>query len=98
MASVKWACAKCGAEANGHGKGDCLESGRCIGFICECDHETDESHGVSFADVCHNARWCYHCGWEGSFPRRPKGLQAWEKKALEAGWTPTEARRKELGL
>jgi hypothetical protein len=29
-------------------------------------------------------------------PVRPKGLQPWEKKALDAGWTPPPSRAKEL--
>lgn len=96
---IKWACPKCGAEANKHGKGgqkkcDYSSDAECNGFLCEC---ADDHAEHSFANPCENAN-CYHCGWGGTFPVKPKGLQAWEKKALEAGWTPPGARRKELGL
>ena len=101
---IEWRCPKCGADANQHGKGGkekCQErhSGHesCNGFLCECDGDTGDHHGESFADPCIEAR-CHHCGWAGTFPEKPKGLQAWEKKALDAGWTPPEARQKELGL
>ncbi len=99
--SIKWACPKCGAEANEHGKGGLEKcqsnSHSCMGFICECEEETDEAHGTTFDDPCREAN-CYHCGWGGTFPIKPKGLQAWEKKALDAGWTPPAKRAKELGL
>jgi hypothetical protein len=65
--------------------------------VCECWDERDESdtHGETFADPCTNAN-CYCCGWRGTVPPKPKGLQAWERKALDAGWTPPEKRAKEL--
>ena len=74
----------------------------CEGLICECDpreypESEDEIHGLSFANVCGEAH-CYHCEWRGEFPVKPKGLQTWEKKALEAGWSPPAARKKELGI
>lgn len=101
----KWACPKCGADANKHGKGGgekCKDRfgtmRECSGFICECDDEMNmDDHGESFATPCTNAV-CYHCGWEGTFPIPPKGLEPWEKKALAAGWAPPEKRKKELGL
>lgn len=99
----EWACPKCGAKAHEHGRGEyetCDGEGRtCEGFICECaDEGFDEAHGTTLASPCTEAS-CYHCGWGGTYPVRkgvPKGLQAWEKKALAAGWTPPPARAKEL--
>jgi hypothetical protein len=103
---IEFKCPKCQAPPNDHGKGGpekcndrhgrSQDSG-CMGFICECDNDGSEGHGESFEDPCPSAN-CYHCGWGGTFPTKPKGLQAWEKKALDAGWTPPEARKKELGL
>ncbi len=100
--NVAWACPKCGADANVHGKGgdDKCQYGTqvdCPGFLCECDEDTGEDHGNTFADPCTSAN-CYHCGWGGTFPIKPKGMQAWEKKALDAGWSMPEARKKELKL
>lgn len=101
--NIEWKCPKCQAPANEHGKGgrekcEYDQGGAdCQGLLCECDHDTGEDHGASFKDPCPNAN-CYHCGWGGTFPVKPKGLQAWEKKALDAGWSMPEARRKELGL
>lgn len=100
---VKWACPNCQASANEHGKGGaekCKDSQPkyCQGFLCECnDDGENEDHGTSFAMPCTEAI-CHHCGWGGQFPVKPKGLQAWEKKALDAGWAPPAARKKELGL
>ena len=101
---VPWACPKCGSKPGHHGKGECLDSGHgpCQGLVCECPIEDDSSdnlpdHGETFAHPCPNAN-CYHCGWGGTIPQKPKGLQPWEKKALEAGWGMPAARRKELGL
>lgn len=97
MSAVEWACPKCGATPDSHGNGGvdkCRDNPTgCGGFVCECDYEDfiDLSHGLSHADPCHLAH-CYHCGWGGTFPQKPKGLQAWEKKALEAGWTPPDKR------
>lgn len=85
---VKWACPKCGAEANGHGKGKCKGYGvHCDGFLCLCDDDGDTEHGESSAKACSNAV-CHHCGWNGTFPRPARKLLAWEKKAIEEGWTP----------
>jgi hypothetical protein len=98
---IEFKCPKCQAPPNTHGKGGeekCRYRGEgCMGFICECDSEGEEDHGESFANPCTEAN-CYHCGWGGTFPVKPKGLQAWEKKALEAGWVPPETRKKELEL
>jgi hypothetical protein len=99
---IEFKCPKCGTTpegCSGKTRQQCKDSMRgssCGGFVCECEVDTEE-HGESFVDVCRDAH-CYHCGWRGSFPVKPKGLQAWEKKALEAGWSPPEARAKELGL
>lgn len=98
-------CPKCGAEPQKHGKGTCFETQDgfpCAGMLCECDPRNnpcsdDDDHGVAFTNMCHEAR-CYHCGWNGTMPVKPKGMQAWEKKALEAGWSPPADRAKELGL
>lgn len=68
-----------------------------MGFICDCEEDTGPDHGMTLSDTCPTAT-CYHCGWSGTFPPKPKGLQAWEKKALDAGWTMPEARAKELGV
>lgn len=70
-------------------------------FLCECwdvydDFVDSKEHGHAFADPCTNAV-CHHCGWHGTFPTLPKKAAPWEKKALAAGWTPPEARAKELG-
>lgn len=98
---IPWACPKCGAKPDHHGKGGadaCLEESTiCQGLICECEDEGGDDHGETFAEPCRHAN-CYHCGWGGTVPQRPKGLQAWEKKAPEAGWVMPESRRKELGL
>lgn len=98
--NIPWACPKCGAPANNHGKGNrerCRARGLsdCPGFLCECDGDTDDHHGEQYADPCPEAK-CHHCGWSGTFPMPPKKAAPWEKKALAAGWTPPEARRKEL--
>ena len=100
-------CPKCGATPNKHGKGECAdrvsyrEHSVCLGCICECAEDDNDSeaegHGESFENPCPNAV-CAHCGWGGTLPVKPKGLQTWEKKALEAGWTPPANRKKELGL
>lgn len=98
-------CPKCGAEPHKHGRGNCEYDSRtidCEGLICECDIEEnprseESNHGITLENPCTEAN-CYHCGWGGTVPARPKGLQSWEKKALEAGWTMPEARKKDLGL
>lgn len=102
VAFFPWACPECGAEAMKHGAGGkekCKErrEGNCSGFLCDCTGDVADMHGNTLEDPCPEAR-CYHCGWGGEFPRKPKGLLAWEKKALEAGWVPPDARAKELGL
>lgn len=102
---IPWVCPKCGAPHSSHGKGGADKcqyrlsgSEGCQGLLCDCDElDPGEEHGTNFKDPCHNAV-CYHCGWYGVFPPMPKKLLAWEKKALEAGWTPPEGRRKEIGL
>ena len=94
-------CPKCGADPNHCGKKrtEMCDGERgaeqCMGFICECEEETAEEHGTTLNDPCPNAN-CYHCGWGGTHPKAPKGLQAWERKALEAGWTMPAERAKEL--
>lgn len=101
---IEWKCPACGAHAGKHGKGGkdkcedrhATDGSPCQGFICECVSEEDD-HGETFTTVCPDAN-CYHCGWAGSFPVKPKKLAPWEKKALEAGWAPPTRRAKELGL
>ena len=98
-----WACPRCGAKANKHGKpaNACKDSRTltgCTGFICECDSVFDaeltaaemKAHGESAEAACPNAE-CYHCGWSGTFPARafdPAKLKGWAKQAYEAGWRP----------
>lgn len=89
-------CPQCGATPGKHGKGgaDSCEDGSplrsCAGIICNCDFDSpgydEPHHGETHQYPC-SAR-CYHCEWEGTLPQRPKKLQAWEKRALAAGWTP----------
>ena len=100
--SIEWACPKCEAPANKHGKNECRDrhtrGGDCPGFLCECeDGATSEQadHGTTFANTCSNAV-CYHCGWFGHFPVKPRGLAPWEKKALDAGWSPPPDRLREI--
>ena len=97
--SVEWKCPRCGATPEAHGKKLpdplCRGSRECRGFLCECEVDTKE-HGTSLADVCAQAN-CYHCGWGGVFPSKPKRAAPWEVKALQAGWTPPADRAKELG-
>lgn len=103
-----WKCPKCEAPCNGHGKGGqetCTDrmsgrNGACMGLICECDGDQcpaslEPDHGHVLSNPCEEAL-CYHCGWGGTYPKAPKGLQAWEKKALAAGWVPPSERAKEL--
>ncbi len=99
----RWKCPNCGAAPQEHGKGGaeaCAERfhSDCIGFLCECDDPESflEGHGESVARACKNAV-CYHCGWgtngkkkEGTFPLPERKLEAWEKKAIAAGWIPPE--------
>jgi hypothetical protein len=87
---IPWECPRCGAPANGHGKGgrdECKSGGRkeCQGFICECDDS--ESTCGTFEHPCPNAV-CHHCGWSGTFPRPPRHAKPWERRALASGWTP----------
>lgn len=97
MDKVEWKCPRCQAEANACGKkiehkldgGYCLSGKNCMGFICDCDHDTGDDHGITLADRCPNAN-CYHCGWGGEFPKMPGKMPAWAKKALDAGWKPPE--------
>lgn len=96
-------CPKCGANPHEHGRGQCVNDSRttdCEGLICDCDPEDlpkseEPDHGQSLANPCTEAN-CYHCGWGGTVPVATKKLQSWEKKALEAGWTMPEARKKEI--
>lgn len=98
---IKWACPGCGAPPHKCGKGECESTiqfdGSCEGFVCECACDTAKDHGKTFADPCRDAH-CYHCGWGGTFPKKPKGLQPWEKQALDAGWAPPKKRAVELGM
>ena len=80
---VKWACPKCGATPEGHGKGGakvCHDDGRfggdsrCNGFLCNCldsgepEETVDASdHGHTQDNPCTNAT-CAHCNWFGTFP------------------------------
>ncbi len=101
--SASFKCPRCGAEPQKHGKGRCLQdTTTCDGLICECDPRDDpkvddDDHGDTFTNPCRFAN-CYHCGWGGTVPVKPKGMQAWERKALDAGWTMPVDRAKELGL
>jgi hypothetical protein len=95
---VRWACPNCGAGANKHGRGKtdvCDRSLTCSGLICECDGDVANDHGTTFADPCTEAN-CYHCGWGGTLPQKPKNVTPWEERALKAGWTPPAKRAKEL--
>jgi hypothetical protein len=103
---LEFKCPKCGASPHKHGKGgkdECTYRGSsslCDGLICDCDPDQCPAseladHGQSFNNPCEEAH-CYHCGWGGTIPTAPKGLQAWEKKALVAGWTPPSDRAEEL--
>lgn len=78
-------CPKCG-------KGPALDLHERDGLLCGCDpHDHPDSekalHGETLQNPCRNAN-CDNCGWGGTFPKAPKGLLPWEKKALAAGWTP----------
>ena len=97
METVKiiWACPKCGALPNEHGKGGADKCGEgyrgCQGFLCNCDAD-EEGHGESYENVCSNAV-CYHCGWNDSFPQLPidpKKLKGWMKTAWGEGWRPPQ--------
>lgn len=100
-------CPKCGANPHEHGKGGadrCINPGArdCEGLICDCDPEEYPDselpeHGTTLDNPCHTAN-CYHCEWGGIHPKPPKGLQAWEKKALAAGWTMPKSREEELAV
>lgn len=87
---VKWACPRCGAPANKHGKGGAAECkapyAECTGFLCQCDG-TGRYHGLSLDEQCAYAL-CDHCGWWGEFPECPP-LKGWQKTAWDAGWRPT---------
>ena len=95
---LKWQCPNCGANETGckNTKEPCKGMG-CDGLICECDaaENAEPSHGISFENPCKVAN-CYHCEWGGTLPVKPKGLLAWEKKALEAGWQMPHSRKDEL--
>lgn len=100
-------CPKCGAEPHKHGAGQCDYDSRtidCEGLICECEDWEDDNplseqpgHGETLSNPCKNAHCC-HCDWSGTVPKKPAGLQSWEKKALEAGWTMPKEREEELKL
>jgi len=92
---AEWKCPECDAPAHKHGRGGktkCVSDDdllNCEGLVCECDvdDDIDGDHGLSQNDPCENAV-CYHCGWGGRLPPKPKKMAPWEKKALEAGWKP----------
>lgn len=88
---IKWACPKCGATPDAHGRGPCeTRYGECLGFLCECACDTADDHGEHADDPCASAA-CYHCGWAGTFPVPavdPKKLKGWAKQAWTAGWRP----------
>lgn len=102
--TIEWKCPRCGATPEGHAhldedsryacKGRGFGGNDCMGFICECEGPAsdNEAHGTTHGQPCENAT-CYHCGWVGTFPQRPKKIQAWEKKALDAGWQPPKGWR-----
>lgn len=103
---IEWACPRCAAPPNKHGRGECKDrfarGSSCPGFICECDSSLEdferserEDHGLVFTNLCPTAH-CFHCGWSGDFPVKPRGLASWEKKALDAGWSPPAERRREI--
>jgi hypothetical protein len=97
IARVTWTCPKCGLDQDGCKKGSkersvCGSPGGfdgCSGFICECTVPGNEEadHGMTYGMPCQDAH-CYHCGWQGVFPKPPKKPKDWEKKALAAGWQP----------
>lgn len=84
----KFACPKCGATPERHGKGECLSRNTktCVGFICECSDDGTVDHGETLANPCREAN-CYHCEWGGTVPAMPAKWPAWAKKAAEEGWT-----------
>lgn len=95
-----WKCPNCDAPWGRHGKGECecgaVSTELCDGLVCECkQYQRKQGHGTTLPDPCTDAN-CYHCGWSGRMPQLPKGLQAWERKALDAGWTPPKKRAVEL--
>jgi hypothetical protein len=85
----QWKCSECSAPWDACGEGQCAGiHGACGGLVCECmGVDTKPGHGESQDDACPNAV-CGHCRWEGRVPPLPKKLEAWEKKALAAGWKP----------
>lgn len=92
---IPFVCPRCKAKPNAHGTvGRYAKSEHswrredyCEGVLCECEFDTGDGHGESFADPCQNA-YCHCCGWGGRLPTMPRKALPWEKKALEAGWTP----------
>lgn len=86
----EWKCPGCG--------GGRFDEHDAEGLICDCDaKDCTDKHGETEDDACWNA-CCQMCDWSGKMLPPPKKALAWEKKALEAGWTPPEKRRKELGI
>ena len=98
-ADPRWKCPNCGAAAHGCGRkgakprnirADDMDHkpGSCEGLLCECEDDgADPTHGVEFSNPCYDAV-CYHCGWGGEMPPRPKKIKPWEKSALDNGWSP----------
>ena len=96
---IKWACPKCGAEPEKHGRGgidECIErtatEKSCQGFLCECGWGEDDDGTVAPNErVDHGETQdnpctnavCYHCGWDGIFPPPPVDV-----KKLK-GWAKT---------
>lgn len=80
--AVTWRCPRCRCSENGcggddevKGKDACMSHSTCLGFICECpegdwEHPQTADHGTK-KEPCETAR-CYHCGWEGTFPKGSK--------------------------
>lgn len=102
---TRWKCIQCGATPQKHGRGGedaCISVGECEGLLCECFEYGDDAigsdekdHGTSYSNPCKHAA-CHHCGWGGVMPPPLVGLQAWERKALDAGWTMPAARKAEV--
>lgn len=93
---IKWACPKCKATEDQHGKDGAAKcrytdgtSGDCGGFLCECATDDGSDHGETESTPCPNAN-CYHCGWGGTFPLprwKASDLPVWARTALAEGWT-----------
>lgn len=95
MSTIEWACPRCKAthehcnNVNVKRFGEHKTGYSCSGFICECECEDPSPDHGTAANPCPTAV-CHHCEWRGVFPPRPRKLLAWEKKAIDAGWTPPD--------